>query len=68
MSANTTSVNLDQMDLVVAILANVAKQHPDFAPNSRQMNSVIDAANLVVREFAIAYRFSMPEGGAAECH
>lgn len=46
-----TSVQLHQMGLVTAIMNEIAEQHPDFCPLSRQYNSIIDAADRIVREF-----------------
>lgn len=46
-----TAVQLNQMDLVLAIMNEVVRQHPEFSPLTRQYNSIIDAANSIVREF-----------------
>ena len=58
-----TAVRLSQMDLVAAILAEIAKQFPEFKPLPRQLNSVIDAADNIVLEFSRGEIASTPGEG-----
>lgn len=60
-----TSVQLDQMSLVVAIMNEVAEQVPDFEALPRQYNAIIDAANNIVREFGRGEIASSPNSGIA---
>ncbi len=48
-----TSVNLNQMDLVVLVLKEIDRQFPDICPLPRQYNAIIDGVNGIVREFSI---------------
>jgi hypothetical protein len=58
-----TSVNLDQIGIVTAILNEIAKQVPEIGALPRQFNAVIDAANSIVREFARGEIASTPNSG-----
>jgi len=58
-----TTVILNQMDLVTAILNEIGEQQPNFAPLPRQLNSVIDAADSIVREFSRGEIRSSPGEG-----
>lgn len=56
-------INLNQADLVTAITGEVARQCPRHGISSRQINSLIDAANDIVREFARDEKISVPGEG-----
>lgn len=58
-----TSVTLDQVGIVTAILNEIAEQHPGIEALPRQFNAIIKAADSIVREFARGEIASTPNQG-----
>ena len=51
--AKSQKFTLRQTDLVLAIINELSQQNPDQDVLPRQLNSIIDAANNIIREFSV---------------
>lgn len=57
------AIQFSQMDLVLAILKELARQQPGFVADARHYNAVVDAADAIVRELERPPKLSVPGEG-----